>query len=278
MNAGNTNQGQLAVAIGVNAGNTNQGQLAVAIGANAGFTNQSESAVAIGYYSGNYNQGINAVSIGKRAGYISQQIEAVAIGHRSGYTNQGTSSIAIGYYAGETNQAANSIVLNASGSSFSVSTSGFFANPIRESATSGSGIGITTYNALTSELTYDSSKTFVIPHPNDQSKYLVHACIEGPEAGIYYRGESVITNGSDCKVDLPEYVRNLGYDFTVQVTPIFNGKIVQLATSRVKDNSFIVFGENCEFFWNVMGKRADINVEPLISDVIVNGNGPYKWI
>ena len=29
------------------------------------------------------------------------------------------------------------------------------------------------------------SKSFIIDHPTDPSKYLVHVCLEGPEAGVY---------------------------------------------------------------------------------------------
>jgi hypothetical protein len=46
----------------------------------------------------------------------------------------------------------------------------------------------------------------------------------------------------------------------------------------VTNNSFDVFGENCEFFWVVYGKRHNIVIEPNVSDVIVQGTGPYKWI
>jgi len=38
------------------------------------------------------------------------------------------------------------------------------------------------------------SKTFVREHPLNKDKYLVHACLEGPEAGVYYRGERLITH------------------------------------------------------------------------------------
>jgi len=106
----------------------------------------------------------------------------------------------------------------------------------------------------------------------------VHVCLEGPEAGVYYRGTNEITNNFNCKVNLPEYVQKLAYDFTIQVTPIFNGKFVNLAVSKVEENSFYVYGDNCEFYWNVYGKRFDIETEPDINNVNVNGNGPYKWI
>jgi len=134
------------------------------------------------------------------------------------------------------------------------------------------------YNASTSEITY-WTKTFVIDHPIDKNKYLVHACLEGPEGGVYYRGEGQIQNGESVKIELPEYVNNLATDFTVQITPIYYGKkIQQLYTSKIKDNCFTVYGENCEFYWLVHGKRCNIEVEPMKSSVIIKGDGPYKWI
>ena len=52
----------------------------------------------------------------------------------------------------------------------------------------------------------------------------------------------------------------------------------KLLVSEVEDNQFNVYGTNCKFYWVVFGKRNDIIVEPLKSDVNVKGNGPYKWI
>ena len=51
-----------------------------------------------------------------------------------------------------------------------------------------------------------------------------------------------------------------------------------LNASKVEDNKFIVYGENCEFFWTVCGKRLSLNVEPNKKDVNVKGSGPYLWI
>jgi hypothetical protein len=78
---------------------------------------------------------------------------------------------------------------------------------------------------------------------------------------------------------LPNYVKKLATDFTIQITPIYSGKnINQLYTSEVENNSFTVYGENCKFFWLVQGNRFNIEVEPLKNSVQVKGNGPYKWI
>ena len=39
---------------------------------------------------------------------------------------------------------------------------------------------------------HKKTKTFIIDHPIDKNKYLVHGCLEGPEFGVYYRGKSEI--------------------------------------------------------------------------------------
>ena len=123
------------------------------------------------------------------------------------------------------------------------------------------------------------NKTFVIDHPVNKNKYLVHACLEGPESGVYYRGKGEIVNNESVVIYLPDYVEKLATDFTIQITPIYSGKkSEQLYTSEVENNSFIVYGQNCKFFWFVQGKRNNIEVEPLKSTVQVKGTGPYKWI
>jgi hypothetical protein len=141
------------------------------------------------------------------------------------------------------------------------------------------------YNATTGEVAYSGTasgnlaKTFVIDHPVNKNKYLVHACLEGPESGVYYRGKGEIENGENVTILLPDYVEALATEFTVQITPIFKGKKMEpLYTSEVENNSFTVYGENCKFFWLVQGKRDDIDVEPLKENVDVKGNGPYRWI
>ena len=113
----------------------------------------------------------------------------------------------------------------------------------------------------------------------NENKYLVHACLEGPESGVYYRGKGEIVNNESVIIYLPDYVEALATDFTVQITPIYSGKeIKQLYTTEVENNSFTVNGQNCKFFWFVQGKRNNIDVEPFKRSVDVKGTGPYKWI
>ena len=139
------------------------------------------------------------------------------------------------------------------------------------------------YDTVNGEIGYSTAptipaKTFVIDHPNNPEKHLVHACLEGPEAGVYYRGIGEITFGDSVIVKLPDYVFAFT-DFTVNLTPI--GKPRILGAGKVLNGKFEVYclpGEQCEFYWTVFGKRGTINVEPLKSSVKLNGEGPYKWI
>jgi hypothetical protein len=122
------------------------------------------------------------------------------------------------------------------------------------------------------------TKTFVIEHPTNDNKYLVHACLEGPEAGVYYRGRGEITNNEYVEIKLPHYAEKLAHDFTVQITPIYGNKIVTLNSSEIENNAFKVYGENSKFHWTVYGNRHDINVEPDKDTVNVKGDGPYLYI
>jgi hypothetical protein len=137
------------------------------------------------------------------------------------------------------------------------------------------------YNTTTSKISYNSGKTFVIGHPTIPTKYLVHGCLEGPEVGIYYRGKSFITNNSNVTIELPEYVNQIGYEFTIQITKIYSGKESfgkPYEVQEVTNGKFTVYGSNGGFYWLVHAKRNDIDVEPNIEDYNLHGNGPYTYI
>jgi hypothetical protein len=116
----------------------------------------------------------------------------------------------------------------------------------------------------------------------DSNKYLVHACLEGPEAGVYYRGSGEITEGNwDTTITLPDYTSALATAFTVHLTPIYNPKYgsVLVSATRVVNGQFTVHAAApCEFDWLVYGKRGNVNVEPDKSTSNVMGDGPYKYI
>ena len=122
-------------------------------------------------------------------------------------------------------------------------------------------------------------KTFIIDHPTDPTRHLVHACIEGPEIGVYYRGSARIQQGF-ITIQLPNYVPAFATDFTVQITPIYEpGQPVgTYASTKVVNGSFKVYGPPGSFYWLVHGSRGTLTVEPLKSEVTVRGDGPYKYI
>jgi hypothetical protein len=140
---------------------------------------------------------------------------------------------------------------------------------------------LTSGAASFASLNVTGSKTFVIDHPTKSDNYLVHACLEGPEAGVYYRGEAKIVDNKSTIVFLPDYVESLATNYTTHLTPIYDDnedEQINLKCSRVKDNKFTVYGKKCSFYWIVYGEREKINVEPLKKYTSVKGEGPYKWI
>jgi len=267
-----------AVHIGEFAGGTNPGQGSTAIGLRSGGTNQGQQAIAIGYNTAQNNQGFQGISIGRSAADASQGTQAIAIGNSSGGNLQGSNSVCIGSSATSTFQ--NSIVLNASGSGLvSDISNGFFIRPLTTIDVCNNFL---VYNPTSGKVSYNTqtTKTFVIDHPIDNDKYLVHACLEGPEAGVYYRGHAEITNNESVLVNLPSYASSFS-NFTIHVSPI--GNFNELYTSEVNNDSndcpnFHVYGANGKFYWTVFATRENIEVEPLKSSVQVEGQGPYKYI
>lgn len=276
--AGRENQGDGAISVGTISGYKSQGDFAVAMGVAAGFIDQHQYAVSLGNRAGYDMQGVGSVSVGHQAGEEHQGKFAVAIGQSSGQTNQGEYAVSIGFQAGSDGQSANSIVINATGTPLSASKPGLYVSPIN--STSDISTGIMLYDKATSEITYDDTgKTFVIQHPTDESKYLVHACVEGPEQGVYYRGSSTIeSKETSVEVSLPTYVDKFASDFTVQLTPVWNGSNRLLSSSLVSDNKFTVHGEPGDFFWTVYGKRNGVQAEVDKDEFVLKGDGPYKYL
>jgi hypothetical protein len=277
------------VAIGSQSGYTGQGSNSVAIGFHSGSNGQNVYSVAIGSQSGYTGQGRNSVAIGSQSGYTGQGRNSVAIGYRSGCNGQGPNAVAIGFQAGVTNQPSSSMILNASGTEFSGYDSGaFYALPLRTADNFHNNLNVMFYDPVNNEIGYStaggsaSDKTFVIDHPLDTEKHLVHACLEGPEAGVFYRGRGHIVNGVGVDIELPSYVDALAHDFSVHLTPIHPKATSickrSLEVSEVTDGKFRVYGENGSFFWLVHGQRHAIEVEPLKNTHVVQGQGPYRWI
>jgi hypothetical protein len=140
-------------------------------------------------------------------------------------------------------------------------------------------------------MNYKNIKSFVITHPLEKEKYLIHSCLEGSEAGVYYRGEGEIEeDNTTTTITLPNYVNNLCIknEYTVIVTPIFdydeldftiyNLNNIKLMASNVKDGKFKVYGMKCKFNWVVLGKRFSIETSPSKNNVTLRAIGPYTYL
>lgn len=134
-------------------------------------------------------------------------------------------------------------------------------------------------------------KNFVIDHPLKQDSYLIHACLEGPEAGVYYRGQGQLENGW-TEIKLPDYFESLCAEEgrSVQLTCIADDPEDEwcpaLHATYPKNGRFFVglgSGTNMldqKFWWEVKAIRKDvapIKVEPTKKSVVVMGDGPYTY-
>ncbi len=131
-------------------------------------------------------------------------------------------------------------------------------------------------------------KTFIIDHPADPERYLVHATLEGPEGAVYYRGTAHLENGR-AEIVLPGYFEPLtrkdGRTIILTNVDGFDALAVRkVAGHQIHDGRFLVESNNPvstqEFDWEVKAVRADgpiLQVEPLRSAVEVGGIGPYTY-
>jgi len=121
---------------------------------------------------------------------------------------------------------------------------------------------ITGSQLITDDITSDGTirarvKSFDIPHPTRKNKRLVYGALEGPEHGIYCRGES-----KELKVLLPPEWRAMvnTKGITVQITPI--GEWQPLYFKKLHSN-WLYFGcgddrKNVHFYWEIKGERTDV--------------------
>ena len=113
-------------------------------------------------------------------------------------------------------------------------------------------------------------KPFDLVHPTKGKGHrLRHACIEGPEVGVYYRGRLKESN----VIELPYYWKDLvhSYSITVQLQPIgsnqnlviqeFNNEYIVIAEDST-NTDLITDLSTIDCFYHVYGERKDIN--PLI--------------
>lgn len=125
-------------------------------------------------------------------------------------------------------------------------------------------------------------KPFIIDHPTDPDRWLIHACAEGPTADLLYRGYAEIVDGC-ATVELPSYFEAAarGEGRQVQVTPV--DELCMVSASRIEDGRFTIKCSGPDgtiVQWLATAIRADVELfdaEPLRADVQVFGDGPYRY-
>ncbi len=104
------------------------------------------------------------------------------------------------------------------------------------------------------------TKNFLIDHPSKPDHHLIHACLEGPEVGVYYRGQAQLEDGQ-ATIHLPDYFEALTRQEgrTVLLTPKGREPFL-LSHEEIVDSTFKVYGTKAygAFSWEVKAVRADV--------------------
>ena len=136
--------------------------------------------------------------------------------------------------------------------------SNFKGNIIQKGSMTQEGSFTTTGKVICGSLSSGLPKSFDIKHPSKEGWRLRYACIEGPEAGVYYRGR--LKNQKIIK--LPYYWKDLVSvdSITVQLQPI--GAHQDIIVKRWDDENIYLQAQgglpiNC--FYHVYAERNDID-------------------
>ena len=128
--------------------------------------------------------------------------------------------------------------------------------------------------------TLSSRKDFDIPHPTKDGWRLRHVCLEGPEAGVYYRGR--LTN--DTMINLPEYWDGLVDPATITVSLTQIGSSQDLIVDaiqwgkRIKVRSGTAANIDCYFLVHAErkdGERLIVEYEGTSIDDYPGDNSQY---
>jgi hypothetical protein len=102
-----------------------------------------------------------------------------------------------------------------------------------------------------------TNKSFVINHPTKSGMKLRYGSLEGPENGVYVRGELKNSN----IIEVPDHWVGLVHEdsYTVHLTPI--GKYTQLYVEKIENYNVFVAENNNSFvhcYYSVWAERKDI--------------------
>jgi len=179
---------------------------------------------------------------------------------------------------------------------FAKSPTGIFASVGTINGTSYKDYSNSVANAGRTSVSFNVSfaasetKNFVIPHPNDKQRYLVHATLEGPENGVRYRGQVRLKKGK-AQISLPDYVSEFTdpETATIHLSADRTGESLRVIYTQKKwlhkGGNIAIESENADsdeiVSWTVQITRADIRplqITPAKNRVHIDGVGPYKTV
>ena len=125
-------------------------------------------------------------------------------------------------------------------------------------------------------------KTFIIPHPLARDRWLIHGCTESPHNGVEYWGTATIDDYGVAEVPLPDYFEALtAHDGRAVLLTGMNDSLYAPTATYPEDGRFEVHGvPGQRVSWLVKAIRKDVPpllVEPRRDDVVVRGDGPYRY-
>lgn len=112
-----------------------------------------------------------------------------------------------------------------------------------------------------------AEKFFVVPHPNDATKEIVYAALEGPECAMFVRGSAALVNGT-VTISLPEHFVALAKadSVTVSLTPTADCRglwVASKATNQVVVRESAGGTSNSTFDYVVFARRCNHAIQPV---------------
>ena len=118
------------------------------------------------------------------------------------------------------------------------------------------GQGTCTFPSFQGQINIQSWKGFDIKHPTKENHRLRHICLEGPEAGVYFRGR---LKGST--INIPEYWNGLVDPDSITVSLTQIGTSQDLIISKVSwpETIEVISGNNSNIdcYYTIQGSRID---------------------
>ncbi|TMS00196.1 fibronectin type III domain-containing protein [Nonomuraea basaltis] len=126
------------------------------------------------------------------------------------------------------------------------------------------------------------TKNFIIDHPAEGDRYLIHGCTESPHNGVEYWGTATLDDLGVAEVELPRYFEALtAYEGRAVLLTGIGEHLLLASATYPKDGRFCVHGvAGQRVAWLVKAIRKDVPpvlVEPRRDEVIVRGDGPYRY-